>query len=852
MCVRIDPKGELLAVSASDGTLRIYPISVESGASPIRSIRISSRIPDIDPGQSRLEISWAVDGIHLFSVVLGGVKRFKRETFDNPSSFIASSSVTEMFSTCCISSCGKFVAASSMGGTICVWNVESGQLLSSCKYVRLGETKVITSMIWHPILYGTLFFADSEEHICSLSNCVKEPTSELSDNASKKKLFDSDDDTRLSADLGAIKRSYGFDEEGLHITEKSPPPDERPFVPLKMLESAASYEPPRVPGSFVSGSSPTHLSQRYLKWNQFGMITSFSTTEENTIEVRWHDASVHSEMIIDNNTNRYSIADLSNELVVLASQADTDSVSELRVHCINAWDIGSREWTVQMPSEESIENVVIGGCFVAVATNLRFIRVFSHAGTQTIILSHPGPILTMCAAGKRLTTVAVNSGYFFEDDKPQFNMNANTYELMAGTWFKRESILCSTPLALSRNTTLEWIGYSKGGILCTMDSSYCVRLLMANGVWVPIHRFSSSLKSVSDHVFLIGVVEHPHAELRYVYCKGIRYPPVASRLVPLVAPWNIPFCNAESEKSQLETKLLQSELLRCAFEGNPDNGVANIQELCSAYAKDIMRLFALACKADRECRAAELALYAPSAHLIQSMCNFAAKTRHSLLVEKVAEIGRNNTLAVENRMTLGRRTSGDDNEGNLAPKPVVRRIHSSKRKLLDEEEEKNREAIVDDGDREEEQLAPSRFDTSLSSEQNSFTCFSATKTAPNPFKRKAAVVEESQENVFDSLSTPATKRPLHTPLGLSNKSRKQKNEVVSRQSLLTFSAQTSKIEKGIERKTGFELWMESMENELRSHYDGDDDGFLKYATRQFRQLTADDKKRWNEMARTST
>lgn len=45
-------------------------------------------------------------------------------------------------------------------------------------------------------------------------------------------------------------------------------------------------------------------------------------------------------------------------------------------------------------------------------------------------------------------------------------------------------------------------------------------------------------------MFLIGVVEHPHAELRYVYCKGIRYPPVASRLVPLVVPWNIPFCNA--------------------------------------------------------------------------------------------------------------------------------------------------------------------------------------------------------------------------------------------------------------------------------------------------------------------
>uniref|UniRef100_A0A915BBD5 Uncharacterized protein n=1 Tax=Parascaris univalens TaxID=6257 RepID=A0A915BBD5_PARUN len=77
-------------------------------------------------------------------------------------------------------------------------------------------------------------------------------------------------------------------------------------------------------------------------------------------------------------------------------------------------------------------------------------------------------------------------------------------------------------------------------------------------------------------------------------------------------------------------------------------------------------------------------------------------------------------------------------------------------------------------------------------------------------------------------------------------------QVVSRQSLLVFSPRTSEIGKETERKTGFELWMKSVENELRSHYDGDDDGFLKYATRQFRQLTADDKKRWNEMARTST
>ncbi|KHN85767.1 WD repeat and HMG-box DNA-binding protein 1 [Toxocara canis] len=641
MCVRIDPKGELLATSISDGTLRMYPLSVETGGSPLRMTRIASRIPDIDVTQSRLEICWTVDGSYLFAVVLGGIKRFKREAFEDPTSFISPSAVTEMFSTCCRSSCGKFVAASSMAGTICVWDVESGNVLSTSKYVRNGEAKIITSMLWHPILEATLVFADSEEHICSLSKCTKEVNSaqEKASSDRGKLIFDSDDDSKLSTDLGAIKRSYGFGEEGEHIGKRSPPPDERPFVPVKALEPIAPYEPPKVPKPFVSGSSPVHLSQRYLKWNQFGVVTSYSTNEENTIEIRWHDASVHSDMVIDNTTSRYSIADLSNEMIALASQLDIDSASELRVHCINAWDAGSREWTVQLPSGESVDNISIGNCFVAVSTTLRFIRVFSHAGTQIMLISHPGPVLTMCAAGKLLTTVALNGGYFFEDDKPQFNMSANTYEVTASGWFKRESISQSVSLALSPNAILEWIGYSKGGMLCTMDSSCCVRVLTANGVWVPIHSFASSLKSVSDHVFLISVVEHPRAELRYVYCKGTHYPLVASRLVPLVVPWTVPFCNPESEKSQLEASLFRSELLRCAFERIADNSV-DIQQLRADYAKDVMRLFALACKADRECRAAELALYAHGANIIQSMCNFAAKTRHPLLVEKVCHIAQ--------------------------------------------------------------------------------------------------------------------------------------------------------------------------------------------------------------------
>lgn len=66
----------------------------------------------------------------------------------------------------------------------------------------------------------------------------------------------------MSADLGAIKKSYGFDAEG-HFHGTADVGIKSSFtIPTAVLQEA--YKPPTVLKTFVSGSTPDHLSQRYL------------------------------------------------------------------------------------------------------------------------------------------------------------------------------------------------------------------------------------------------------------------------------------------------------------------------------------------------------------------------------------------------------------------------------------------------------------------------------------------------------------------------------------------------------------------------------------------------------------
>jgi hypothetical protein len=52
----------------------------------------------------------------------------------------------------------------------------------------------------------------------------------------------------------------------------------------------------------------------------FGRIFCNIVDGERSIEVKFHDASVHEEIILDNQNSRYIYGDLNNSILALASQ----------------------------------------------------------------------------------------------------------------------------------------------------------------------------------------------------------------------------------------------------------------------------------------------------------------------------------------------------------------------------------------------------------------------------------------------------------------------------------------------------------------------------------------------------
>ena len=59
-------------------------------------------------------------------------------------------------------------------------------------------------------------------------------------------------------------------------------------------------------------------------WNDVGIVRQYNSEEENSIDIEFHDTSVHHAMHITNNFN-YTMASLSTEAVLLASESDVDS-----------------------------------------------------------------------------------------------------------------------------------------------------------------------------------------------------------------------------------------------------------------------------------------------------------------------------------------------------------------------------------------------------------------------------------------------------------------------------------------------------------------------------------------------
>uniref|UniRef100_A0A0K0DGU8 Mcl1_mid domain-containing protein n=1 Tax=Angiostrongylus cantonensis TaxID=6313 RepID=A0A0K0DGU8_ANGCA len=812
LCVAIDPKEEVYAVACSDGTVSVFDIKSNE-----------KRLMN-----SRHTLTWSVDGAHLYVPSQGCVKVIERDGWIiSYNSLKAEGTASDVFSTSCLSRCGRYLCSSTLSNKILVWNLEDESVLAQYEY-RRKEKATISCMKFIPFSEKDIVLVDIDEGLCILRDAIPSMRTEdaykthgtLENGCSSKNekdddvsrspkthFFDDEDDgdTRMSVDIGAIKKKYGFGDDGYgdlvdsHEFAISSKIRCAPAVPTAHV---APYRPPRIPSFFVSGASPSHLSERYLKWNHYGVVRTYSSESGSSIEVSFHDVSIHPTIVLDNGITEYVLADLSDQAIALASKKEErDEESELLVIHISSWDSESRRWNTKLSPEESALDVLVSREMICLITDKRRLRVFSLTGIQRHIVSHPSPMITATCFGTQVAICSVFGGDYYEKVdqlQPSYQYVVNIYDMDGKQWYRRSDSVKSIHLPVENQGNVLWLGYTNHGRLVAMDSSYTINLLTPSGFWLPIFDGGSEITSKSDAIWPIAVIEGGQCQIRYLSCKGSKYPLVAVKMTPHIAHWRLPYC---------------------------------APELTSNHLKSLIKLFALACKSERDARAAELSGLVTSAKGILMMCNYAAKLKKSTLADKVASYGRENIPLSE--LTSSNGCSTLEKEPTPRPLLIKRKLDVLQPRSISMEEG-TLDVSESASDFNDESYDIQSQESSVDQQVNeTLSCESVVpirRYNRNPFKR----------------SEPSTDTPSFFDINTTttNKKRAREEETprssTSKQLKLQFESVTNKNEENA--STAYSLWMESNEESLRDIFSGNPEDFMKFCTQQFRMLSAKDKK----------
>uniref|UniRef100_A0A8C7AFR0 WD repeat and HMG-box DNA-binding protein 1 n=1 Tax=Neovison vison TaxID=452646 RepID=A0A8C7AFR0_NEOVI len=540
LSLSFDPKDIFLASASCDGSVKVWQISDQTCTI---SWPLLQKCNDVINAKSICRLAWQPKSGKLLAVpVEKSVKLYRRETWNNQYD-LSDNFISQALNIVTWSPCGQYLAAGSINGLIIVWNVETKECMERVKHEK---GYAICGLAWHPTC-GRIAYTDAEGNLGLLEN-VCEPSGKISSSKVSSKvekdyndLFDGDDANNAGDFLNdnAVetpsfsKRIINDEEEDDDLMLASGRPRQRSHiledddnsVDVTLLKAGSSFSkeeeeddqansihnlplvtsqrsfydgPMPTPRQkpFQSGSTPMHLTHRFMVWNSVGIIRCYNDEQDNAIDVEFHDTSIHHATHLSNTLN-YTVADLSYEAILLACESTDELPSKL--HCLHfsSWD-SSKEWLVDMPQNEDIEAICLGLGWAAAATSAMLLRLFTIGGVQKEIFSLPGPIVSMAGHGEQLFIV-YHRGAGFDGDQC---LGVQLLELGK----KKKQILHGDPLPLTRKSYLVWVGFSAEGTPCYVDSEGVVRMLNRGlgNTWTPICNTREHCKGKSDHYWVLS------------------------------------------------------------------------------------------------------------------------------------------------------------------------------------------------------------------------------------------------------------------------------------------------------------------------------------------------------------
>ncbi|XP_015609721.1 WD repeat and HMG-box DNA-binding protein 1 [Cephus cinctus] len=605
----LDPKEEFVASSSADGSIRVWNIKekrivhIWENVVPKCNSFFTAKTystPSFHPEDGRV-LAYP----HGKEIVI-----IERYTWKELFKLRCSELKTEL-SICKFSECGTRLAGSSIYGEVAVWDIVNKELIG---YVEHQQNAKITALCWSLDKANEIAFCDSLGQLSCIdvigdSNYSAESisTSVTNDNETADLLLNNDDEDDDNENenvisLDRIKASVNLEGDDNDTDAGS----ERPPSVTRIIAPEIEVQKP-----FQPGSSPVHLLSRYMVWNDIGMVRHYTSedAEEPSIEVEFHDVSVHHSIHI-NNYLHHTLAALSTQALALACSTD-GSLSKIVVVSLQGWGSGNKEWSLDLPEGEQALCLAAGDNFIAVATTTRHIRLYMIGGTQREIIALPGPPVAMNAYQNYLV-VAYHTGLGVKKDQS-----------MAMMWIRiRGPNLRSQTLTvpLSPSSELMWLGISDMGSPTIMDAEGFIKMYDKKAcLWRVVCDTDTQCKGKLDNFFIIGVSE-AEQKVRCVLCRGSHYPPTTPRPTVTEIPLVLPLCDAQSEQAEKEAKLWQL--------GNDPLGQEQI----------LLSLIAIACRNNMQYRAVDLCQEIASPKIIELAMKYAARLNQMALVKKFESI----------------------------------------------------------------------------------------------------------------------------------------------------------------------------------------------------------------------
>uniref|UniRef100_A0A0N5BPP0 Mcl1_mid domain-containing protein n=1 Tax=Strongyloides papillosus TaxID=174720 RepID=A0A0N5BPP0_STREA len=867
--VSADPTGVYFAVAFSDSTVHIYRLNAEKDTfgqqkvDPLGKFSLSNK-KYLSKGDVLYSMAWSKNGEFLYLPTDGGVKVIIHMSSTNSFSEDCkwSCDVSEDFNNCAISNKGDKLAVSSTNGTIVVFDVNNGKCISeSCK-----PTTGITSLAWSPLedQENTLIICDTEQKTYLYEVKINDSLpSQASISGIKRKVITSDDEmdidddeaTNHSFDLGKIKQSCTLDVYEDEAEEKI------------VTERVVKYKPPKILPPFVTTSTPKTNIGCFFKWNNHGIIKLCCDDSESFIEASFHDISVHGEIIIDNTFENFTMGDISNKAVVLASpKHGKKSASKLFVKYFASWDSNSRDWEVEFKdSDESIVNVSLSDNYIAVATSYKFIRIYTLAGIQLNVFCYNGPLVTMIMNDDILVVVRYDGGAMFTGDKDEKGHSCIEYPLkMDFHYISTSKPTKSFPVSLTPYSNLQFISFTPDFNIVTMDSKYNFFVFHTKSTtWLPIKRGSDLLTHELDSIFPVFVTFSSTYQIRYIYVTNGQYPLVTHRNSIQVATFEFPLLEKSTDRYALENQILLNKYfpsMSYTVNGKTTNKAAIL-----------LRLFALTTTTKRLVRAIDVAKMADEEKIIQALSNYAAKQSQSILSEKVNEIGREMMEKKKNeKKHVEFEGDWDDNgevisSNNVSINPMSKIttptvIAVPKRKYPKTPFNRSNTTTNNDDLNLSHSILEEEKNDGKEDQNNLLTQSSTTSELPlprnlfsvNPFKKEIQpITNESQvsavtssDDFFDSISTPRVKSP---PVSVKRKADVLVSDNTSnlpKQAKLSFTPIPNS-----KPSSAYEYWRSKNEKTLREQYKGgenNEQGFMRFMAQKYRLLTEKERNKWTK------